>query len=50
MTDELIATRLEEYGTVHSIRRAYNQSLLPEKVFDGRRVLRMTVRKTFRVF
>ena len=24
MTDELIATRLEEYGTVHSIRRAYN--------------------------
>lgn len=50
MTDELIATRLEENGTVHSIRRAYNQSLLPEKVFDGRRVLRMTVEKDIPCF
>ena len=50
MTDELIATRLEEYCTVHSIRRAYNQSLLPEKVFDGRRVLWMTVEKDITCF
>ena len=40
MTDELIAARLEEYGTLHSIRRAYNQILGPERfltdvVFSG---------------
>ena len=50
MTDELITTRLEEYGTVHSIRRAYNQSLLPENVFDGHRVLRMTVERDIPCF
>ena len=50
MTDELIATRQEEYCTVHSIRRAYNQSLLPEKVSDGRRVLWMTVEKDIPCF
>ena len=50
MTEELIATRLEEYGTVHCIRRAYNQSLFHEKVFDGRRVLWMTVKKDIPCF
>ena len=50
MTDELIATHLEEYGTVHSIRRVFNQSLLPEEVFEGRRVLRMTAEKDIPCF
>ena len=45
LPDELIVQRLGEYGEVHSWRRAYNQSLLPEKVHDGRRVLRMTVQR-----
>ena len=45
LSDKLIADRLEQYGTVISIRRAYNQSLLPEKVHDGRRVLRMVLRR-----
>ena len=43
LPDELIKHRLEQYGRVYSIRRAFNQSLLPEKVPDGRRVLRMIV-------
>lgn len=43
LPDELISRRLQEYGEVHSNRRAYNQSLLPEKVHDGRRVLRMSI-------
>lgn len=43
LPDDLVRQRLEQYGIVHSIRRAFNQSLLPEKVPDGRRVLRMTV-------
>ena len=45
LSDKLIADRLEQYGTVISIRRAYNQSLLPKKVHDGRRVLRMVFRR-----
>ena len=45
LSDKLIADRLEQYGTVISIRRTYNQSLLPEKVHDGRRVLRMVLRR-----
>ena len=45
LSDKLIADRLEQYGTVISIRRAYNQSLLPEKVHDGRSVLRMVLRR-----
>ena len=32
LSEKLIADRLEQYGTVISIRCAYNQSLLPEKV------------------
>lgn len=44
LPDKLITDRLEQYGTVISHRRAYNQSLLPEKVHDGRRVLRMVLR------
>ena len=43
LSDQLIQQRLEQYGYVFSIRRAYNQSLLPEKVHDGRRVLRMII-------
>ena len=43
LSDGLVRERLEQYGIVHSIRRAFNQSLLPEKVPDERRVLRMTV-------
>ena len=49
MTNELIATRLEEYSTVSSIRRAY-KSLLPQNVFDGRRVLLKTVEKDIPCF
>ena len=45
LSDKLIADRLEQYGTVISIRRACNQRLLPEKVHDFRRVLRMTLRR-----
>ena len=45
LPDDLIKQRLQKYGTVYSIRRAFNQSLLPEKVPDGRRVLRMIVRQ-----
>ena len=44
LPDDLIIRRLGQFGSVYSIRRAYNQSLLPEKVHDGRRVLRMSVR------
>lgn len=43
LSDKLIADRLEQYGTVISIHRAFNQSLLLEKVHDGRRVLRMAL-------
>ena len=43
LSDKLIQHRLERFGVVHSIRRAFNQSLLPERIPDGRRVLRMTV-------
>ena len=43
LSDKLIQHRLEYYGVVHSIRRAFNQSLLPERIPDGRRVLRMTL-------
>jgi len=45
LPDDLIKQCLQKYGTVFSIRRAFNQSLLPEKVPDGRRVLRMVVRQ-----
>ncbi|XP_067028932.1 uncharacterized protein [Acropora muricata] len=45
LPDDVIKQRLEKYGPVYSIRRAFNQSLLPEKVPDGRRVLRMVVRQ-----
>ena len=44
LPDDLIVQRLGQFGSVYSIRRAFNQSLLPEKVHDGRRVLRMTLR------
>ena len=50
LPDDLIALRLQEYGEVHSNRRAYNQSLLPEKIHDGRRVLRMTLEKSIPPF
>ena len=43
--DKLITDHLEQYGTVISHRQAYNQSLLPEEVHDGRRVLRMVLRR-----
>ena len=36
-------SRLRKYGIVYWCRRAFNQSLLPEKVHDGRRVLRMSL-------
>ena len=44
LPDKLITDRLEQYGTVLSHRRAFNQALLPERVHDGRRVLRMVLR------
>ena len=50
LPDELISRRLQEYGEVHSNRRAYNQSLLPEKVHDGRRVLRMSIERSIPPF
>jgi len=43
LSDKLIQQRLEQFGVVYSIRRAYNQSLLPERIPDGRRVLRMSI-------
>lgn len=49
MTDP-ISQRLQEYGKVHSNRRAYNHSLLPEKIHDGRCVLRMSIGKSIRPF
>ena len=45
LPDDLIKQRLQKYGSVYSIRRAFNQSLLPKKVTDGRQVLRMVVRQ-----
>lgn len=45
LPDDLMKQRLQKYGSVYSIRRAVNQSLFPEKVPDGRRVLRMVVRR-----
>ena len=45
LNDKLITDRLEQYGTVLSCRRAFNQSLLPEKIHDGRRVIRMSLRR-----
>ena len=50
LPDELISQRLQEYGEVHSNRHAYNQSLLPEKVHDGRRVLRMSIERSIPPF
>ena len=45
LPDDVIKQRLQKYGSVYSIRRAFNQSLLPENVPDGRRVLRMVVKQ-----
>ena len=45
LPDNLLMARLRQYGLVYSCRRAFNQSLLPEKVHDGRRVLRMTLHR-----
>ena len=45
LNEKLITDRLEQYGTVLSCRRAFNQSLLPEKIHDGRRVIRMSLRR-----
>lgn len=45
LPDDLMKQRLQKYGSVYSIRRAVNQSLFPEKVPDGQRVLRMVVRR-----
>ena len=45
LSDKLITDRLEQYGTVLSCRRAFNQPLLPEKIHDGRRVIRMSLRR-----
>lgn len=50
LPDDLISQRLQEYGKVHSNRRAYNHSLLPEKIHDGRCVLRMSIEKSIRPF
>ena len=41
LSDNLITDRLNQYGTVLSCRRAFNQALLPEKIHNGRRVVRM---------
>ena len=43
LPDTLLMSRLRKYGLVYGCRRAFNQSLLPEKVHDGRRVLRMSL-------
>ena len=45
LPDDVSKQRLQKYGSVYSIRRAFNQSLLQEKVPDGWRVLRMVVRQ-----
>ena len=45
LPDNLLMARLRKYGLVYSCRRAFNQSLLPEKVHDGRHVLRMSVHR-----
>ena len=44
LTDELKSRRLQEYGEVHS------NSLLPQKVHDGRRVLRMSIERSIPPF
>ena len=41
--EEIITRRLSPFGQIHYFHRAYNQSLLPERVHDGRRVYRMTL-------
>ena len=43
LPDNVLMARLRKHGLVYSCRRAFNQSLLPEKVHDGRRVLRMSL-------
>lgn len=50
LLDKLIQQRLEQFGVFHSIRRAYNQSLLPERIPDGRRVLRMSITEPIPTF
>ena len=37
--------RLRKYGLIYSCHRAFNQSLLPEKVHDGRCMLRMSLHR-----
>ena len=39
LPNNLLITRLRKYCLVYSCRRAFNQSLLPEKVHDGQRLL-----------
>ena len=48
--DEIITRRLSPFGQIHYFRRAYNQSLLPERVHDGRGVYRMTLTRDIPCF
>ena len=50
LPDDLISQRLQEYGKVHSNQRAYNQSLFPQKVYDGCLVLRMSIARSIPPF
>ena len=50
LSDNLITDRLNQYGTVLSCRRAFNQALLPEKIHDGRRVVRMLLHRDIPCF
>ena len=43
LNDKLITDRLEQYGTVLPCQCAFNQSLLPERVHDGRCVIRLSL-------
>lgn len=48
--DEIITTRLLPFGQIHYFRRAYIQSLLPERVHDGRQVYRITLTRDIPCF
>lgn len=48
--DEIITTRLSPFGQIHYFRRAYIQSLLPERVHDGRQVYRITLTRDIPCF
>lgn len=48
--DEIITRRFSPFGQIHYFRRAYNQSLLLERVHDGWPVYRMTLTRDIPCF